>query len=82
MKSLKIALSALSLLLVSSCSTMPSPVSQVPRPPIPANLTSPCDRPSPLLSGTFPEVAMKLVESIGKLSECAEKHAALVKAVR
>jgi hypothetical protein len=80
MKSPKIVLAALLPLLALGCSTEPYPA-QVQRPPIPANLLSPCERPSPLLTGTFPEVAAKLVESSGKLSECAEKHAALVKAV-
>jgi len=79
-KSLLIALSAASALLVSGCSTTPSLV-QVSRPPLPANLISPCDRPRPLMDGTFQEVVAKLVESSAKLSECAEKHEALVRAV-
>ena len=76
-----IVLAVLSLPLVSSCSSVPTPVVTSPRPPIPANLTSPCDRPGPLLSGAFPEVVMKLVELSAKFSECEAKHTALVKAV-
>lgn len=81
MKSLPIVLSAALALLASACSTTPYPA-QVQRPPIPANLITPCERPSPLMDGSFPELVVKLVESSAKLSECAAKHDALVKAVK
>ena len=69
------------LLLASACSMTPSPMAKVERPPIPANLITPCPSLSPLLEATFPMLAGKIVDVSGKYYECKAKHEALVKAV-
>lgn len=78
MKSPLIAVLALSLLGLAGCSTTPSQVC-VQRPPIPANLLAPCQRPTPILTGSFPEVASKVVEVSARLYECAAQVDALRK---
>ena len=78
MKFPPIAALAPCLLAVAACSTTPSPAGPT-RPPIPPHLLAPCLRPSPLLVGSFPEVAAKLAESSARLSECDAKVAALRK---
>ena len=78
MKSPLIAVLALSLLGLAGCSTTPSQVC-IQRPPIPANLLAPCQRPTPLLTGSFPEVASKVVEVSARLYECSAQVDALRK---
>ena len=79
MKSPLIAVLALFLLGLAGCSTTPCPVCSQPRPPIPANLLAPCQRPSPLLTGSFPEVSGKVVELSARFYECAAQVDALRK---
>ena len=78
MRFLRIAALVPLLLAAAACSTTPSPAGPT-RPPLPPPLLAPCLRPSPLLVGSFPEVAAKLAESSARLSECDAKVAALRK---
>lgn len=70
-----IAASAACLLLVSACSTTPSPITT--RPMIPPNLTQPCPPLPALRDGSFPAVAAHLARVSGLYYECRAKHSAL-----
>lgn len=66
-------------LALTACQQAPIPFKD--RPPLPANLTSPCPDLTPLEDGTGASVLRKLVELSSKYYDCQARHAALVKAV-
>lgn len=73
----RLMLFALSALLVSGCSTTPSPAVTLERPPLPASLLVRCPDLQPLSDQSFQAVTVKLVEVAALYRQCQTRHAGL-----
>lgn len=68
---------ALSMILLSGCSTAPSATDCPPRPPIPASLLERCPDLAPLQGSTMGHLAAKLVEVSSLYYQCQARHSGL-----
>lgn len=76
----QILLMAAATLVLASCSSTPPLLPD--RPPLPANLASPCASPSPLADDSMGSIASVLIENTQALNECSANHLAVVSSWR
>lgn len=76
----RLILFALSMTLLSGCSTAPSVIDCPPRPQTPASLLERCPDLTPLEGSTMGHLAAKLVEVSGLYYQCQARHSGLSEA--